>query len=114
MNMCVRQQILMLRECFYNASHWVRQRIPVLRDHFHNASRIDQLCWVTALLFTLSLPIYLFIPTSRMGEIIAWIFFSTWIVDHLWRNRYPAFKRWITEKEYSRQAMALYERLAHV
>jgi hypothetical protein len=89
MNMCVRQQILMLRECFYNASHWVRQRIPVLRDHFHNASRIDQLCWVTALLFTLSLPIYLFIPTSRMGEIIAWIFFSTWIsgILHSSKNR---------------------------
>jgi hypothetical protein len=74
MNIWVRQQISALREHFYNASHWVRQRIPVLREHFYNASHIDQLCLITALLFTLSLPIYLFVPTSLMGKIFAGIF----------------------------------------
>jgi hypothetical protein len=72
----------------------------VLREHFYNAAHIDQFLWITALLFTLSLPIYLFISASLMGEIFTGIFFGTLIVDYLWRDRYPALKRWIVETEH--------------
>jgi hypothetical protein len=102
MNMWVRRQISVLRECFSNASHWVRQRIPVRRERFHNASHIDQLLLITVVLFMLSLPIYLFVPTSRMGEIFTGILFGTLIVDYLRRERYPALKRWIAETEHGR------------
>jgi hypothetical protein len=67
MNMWVCQQISVLRERFYNTSHWVRQRIPMLLEAFYDAPHIQQLCLITAMLFTLSLPVYLFVPTSLMS-----------------------------------------------
>jgi hypothetical protein len=86
-------------------SAWGRQQISVLRERFYNASHFDQLCLIIAPLFMLSLPIGLFAPPSLMGKIWAGIFFGTWIVDHMWHNRYPALKRWITEREYRRQVV---------
>lgn len=96
----VRRQISVLRECFSRVSHWVRQRIPVLREHFYNLPHFDQIFWITIVLSTLSLPMYLFVPISRIGEISAGIFFAIFIVDILRRERYPALKRWIAETEY--------------
>jgi hypothetical protein len=92
---------------------WIRQQMSVLREHFVNESHFDQLLLINGLLFMLSLPILLFAPMSLLHKIWAGIFFGTFIVNHLWRNRYPALKRWIAEKEYRRQAMALYERFYH-
>jgi hypothetical protein len=103
MNMWVRRQISVLRECFSNASHWVRQRIPVLRERFHNAPHIDQLLLITILLFTLSLPIYLFVSMPPMGGNFHRDFFSVFgilMIDFLWRERYPALKRWIIDTEH--------------
>jgi hypothetical protein len=118
MNMWVRRQISVLRACFFNmahwvyqsisalrkrfsnASHWVRQQIPTLRERFHNASRIDQLLWITAALFILCLPIYLFVQMPPMGATLTGIFFGVLMVNFLWRDRYPALKRWIAETEH--------------
>ena len=118
MNEWVCQQISVLHERFSNTSHWVHQRIPVLRErfsgtlrwvreqilvlreHFHNARRIDQILLITIVLSTLSLPIYFFVPISRLGEISAGIFFCILTVDFLRRERYPALKRWIAETEH--------------
>ena len=55
---------------------------------------------ITIVLSTLSLPIYLFVPISRIGEISAGIFFVILLVDFLRRERYPALKRWIAETEH--------------
>jgi hypothetical protein len=87
----------------------VRQKISVLREHFYNASHFDQIWMIIILLFVLSLPFYLFVSASLMGEIFVGIFFGVWIIDHLWRNKCPAFKRWIAEKEYRRQILVLWE-----
>ena len=100
------QQILVLRKCFYNASHWVRQRIPVLREHFYDEPHFNQILLVIGLLFMISLPTLLFVPWSLLDKIWMGIFFGTFIVDHIWHNRYPALKRWITEREY----VTLYKR----
>jgi glutathione S-transferase len=118
MNEWVRQRIAVLHERFSNASHlvrqripvlrarfsgtlrWVREQIPVLREHFHNVRRIDQIFLITLVLSILSLPIYFFVPISRLGEVTTGIFFGILIVDFLWRERYPALKRWIAETEH--------------
>jgi hypothetical protein len=92
---------------------WLCQQVSVLRECVNNAPYNQQLCLISALLFTLSLPIYLFVPTSLMGKIFVGIFFGTYIADHMWRNRYPALKRWITEREYRYQVVALYERFCN-
>ena len=92
---------------------WVRQQSSGLYEHFANESHFNQLILINGLLFMLSLPILLFAPMSLLHKIWAGIFFGTFIVDHLWRNRYPALKKWIAEREYRRQAVALYERFYH-
>jgi hypothetical protein len=102
--------ISVLRERFYNVSHWVRRRILVLRKRFYNASHIEQVWLIIGLLYTLSLPFYLFVPTSLMEKISAGIFFGPLIVHYLWRDRYPAIMRWIREREYRRQMSVLCER----
>jgi hypothetical protein len=125
MNEWVRQRISVPHERFSNASHWVHQRIPVLRErfsgtlrwvreqilvlreHFHNARRIDQILLITIVLSTLSLPIYFFVPISRLGEISAGIFFCILIVDFLRRERYPALKRWIAETEHGQKMVKI-------
>jgi hypothetical protein len=57
---------------------------------------------IICLLSALSLPFYLFIPTSLMEKIAVGIFFGPLIVFYLWRNRYPVLKQWIAETEHGR------------
>jgi hypothetical protein len=92
---------------------WVRQQMSGLHEHFANESHFNQLILINGFLFMLSLPILLFAPMSLLHKIWTGIFFGTFFIDHLWRNRYPALKRWIAGKEYRRQAVALYERFCH-
>ena len=75
MNEWIRQRISVLHERFSNASHWVRQRIPTLREWYYNAPRIHQLMVISTMLFTLSLPLYLFVSMPPMGVIFSGIFF---------------------------------------
>jgi hypothetical protein len=74
MNEWIRQRISVLHERFSNASHWVRQRIPTLREWYYNAPRIHQRMVISAMLFTLSLPFYLFVSMPPMGVICTGIF----------------------------------------
>jgi hypothetical protein len=92
---------------------WVRQQMSGLHEHFANESHFNQLILINGFLFMLSLPILLFAPMSLLHKIWTGIFFGTFFIDHLWRNRFPALKRWIAGKEYRRQAVALYERFCH-
>jgi hypothetical protein len=101
----VRQQMLTLWERFSSALHWVHQQIPTLREWYYNTSDINQLIVISATLFMLILPLYLFVPMPPMGAIFTGIFFGTGIVRFLWRERYPALKRWIIETEHG-QIMA--------
>jgi hypothetical protein len=79
---------------------WVRQLMSVLREHFYHESHFNQILLVNGLLFMISLPTLLFVPWSLLNKIWMGIFFGTFIVDHIWHNRYPALKRWIIEREY--------------
>jgi hypothetical protein len=84
----------------HSMNMWVRRQISVLRECFHNAPHIDQLLLITILLFTLSLPIYLFVSMPPMGVIFTGIFFGILMIDFLRRERYPALKRWIIDTEH--------------
>lgn len=94
-------------------NRWVGQRLSVLHEVFTNESHFSKLLLIIGFLFMLSLPIRLFVPESVLHTIWGVIFFGTFVVDHLWHDRFPALKRWIAEKEYRRQAMAWYERFCH-
>jgi hypothetical protein len=82
----VRQQMLTLWERFSSALHWVRQQIPTLREWYYNTSDINQLIVISATLFMLILPLYLFVPMPPMGAIFTGIFFGTGIVRILLAN----------------------------
>lgn len=118
MNMWVRQWIPVLRECFSNASHWVRRQIAVLRECFSNVSRLvrqqvlvmrelyandspfNKFLLLIGFIFILLSPIRLFVPKEQFDKILGLIFFGSCIVYFLWRDRYPALKRWIAETEH--------------
>jgi hypothetical protein len=100
MNMWVRRQTSVLRECFSNASRLVRRQIAVLRELYANDSPFNKLLFIIGFLLLLLFPIRLFVPKEHLDKILALIFFGSFIMYFLWHDRYPALKRWIIDTEH--------------